>query len=303
MWNCTNPPASGNGWTELLDAPVAANQFFRLTIEANYTPDTNGIFYYNVWVNGIPSASPAARYAAADSSQPWFGQIVASGNFLLDDLVVGTNKSFYALEASSTGYGGSISPVGPVIVTPGSVTSFTMTASNWYSLASVTVDGGNIGVPGAYTFADVQEDHTVVANYAAQLATNNTPEWWLYQVNTNWATNFDAAALSDPTGKGVAVWQDYIAGTDPLNPASVFTLNVGFVNSQELVSFPTVATTPQYLSQRYYALENSTNPISSPSWQAVPGWAKIQGSGQPLTYTNSIGGSNVFFRGRVWLGP
>jgi len=157
-------------------ADLSSNQFYRLTVKADYAPDVNGIFYYSVWVNGVPSSSPKVKYAAADSSQPWFGEIVANGGFLLDDLVVGTNKSFYALLASSMGYGGAISPSGPVIVAPGTSTTFTTIASNWYHLASVTVDGVNIGTPAFYTFNNVQADHTIIANYAADLAANNTPK-------------------------------------------------------------------------------------------------------------------------------
>ncbi len=303
VWNCTNPPAAGNGWTELLDVPVAAGQFIRLTIQADYAPDTNGIFYYSVWVNGVASTNPAAHYAAAGSSQPWFGQLVASGNFLMDDLVVGANKSFYALQASVTGYGGWIAPSGPVIVTPGSNVSFTMAPSNWYSLSSVTVNGITAGTPSAYTFTNVQADQTIVANYTAILTANNTPEWWLYQQKTNWATNFNAAALGDQDGDGMPTWQEYVAGTDPLNPASVFTVNVASSNGQTIVSIPTIAATPQYQLQRYYAIDSSTNLANSASWQGIPGWTNIQGQGQVLAYTNAIGNSNVFYRGRVWLGP
>src|SRR5580704_6754557 len=77
VWNCTNPPAPGNGWTELQDVPPLAGQFFRLTVGVNYTPDANGLFDYSVNVNGVASTNPAVSYAAADSSQPWFGQLVA----------------------------------------------------------------------------------------------------------------------------------------------------------------------------------------------------------------------------------
>jgi hypothetical protein len=303
VWNCTNPPATGNGWTELLDAPAATGQFMRLTVQANYAPDPNGIFYYSVWVNGLPSTNPAARYAAADSSQPWFGQLVASGNFLMDDLVAGINKSFYALVASSTGYGGSISPSGPVIVTPGATNTFMMTASNWYNLASVTVDGASFGTPGAYTFTNVQSDHAIVANYAAQLAASNTPEWWLYQQNPNWAANFNAAALSDPTGKGVAVWQDYIAGTDPNNAASIFALSAALGNGQTVVTVPTIAPAPQYQMHRYYGLQTSSNLLSPASWQPVAGWTNVQGTGLALSYTNASGASHLYYRGQVRLGP
>jgi hypothetical protein len=303
VWNRTNSPAAGNGWTELLDAPNATGQFLRLTVQADYAPDTNGLFYYSVWVNGVPSTHPAARYAAADASQPWFGQLVASGIFLMDDLVVGTHKSYYALVASSAGYGGSISPAGPVIVAPGSTNTFLMAASNWYNLASVTVDGASVGTPGAYTFTNVQSDHTIAANYAALLAAHNTPEWWLYQQDTNWATNFDAAALGDQDGDGMPTWEEYIAGTDPLNPASVFALSAALTHGQVTVSFPTVATTAQYQLQRYYALQSCTN-LSNPSlWVDVAGWTNIPARGQTLSYTNTTGQADVFFRGQVWLGP
>lgn len=303
VWNCTNPPAPGNGWTPLQDVNPVTNQFIRLTIGVDYTPDANGVFHYSVWVNGVASTNPATRYAAADWSQPWFGEIAASGSFLLDDLVVGTNKSFYALQASSTGYGGAISPAGPVIVTPGSTTTFTLITSNWYHLVSVNVDGSNIGTPATYTFTNVLADHAIVANYAADLAAGNTPKWWLYQADTNWATNFDAAALGDQDGDGVPTRQEYIAGTNPTNAASVFALNAAFTNGQTLVSWPTLATTAQYQLQRYYALECSTNLLVLPSWQEIAGWTNIQGLGQVLVYTTGTGGANRFFRGRVWLAP
>jgi hypothetical protein len=88
VWNCTNAPALGNGWTELTDTSVASNQFFRVTLEASYNRDVNGEFYYRVWVNGTNSASPRMWYAAADTNQNYFGDIVAQGHFELDDLVV-----------------------------------------------------------------------------------------------------------------------------------------------------------------------------------------------------------------------
>jgi hypothetical protein len=88
VWNCTNPPSAGNGWTELLDTTIASNQFTRVTLEAAYNRDANGEFYYRVWVNGAPSANPQTWYAAADSSQNYFGDLLTQGHFALDDLVV-----------------------------------------------------------------------------------------------------------------------------------------------------------------------------------------------------------------------
>lgn len=88
VWNCTNPPAPGNGWTELLDTSIASGAFVRVTLEANYERDANGEFYYRVWVDGVPSAAPRTWYASADTNQNWLGDLVALGRFALDDVVV-----------------------------------------------------------------------------------------------------------------------------------------------------------------------------------------------------------------------
>jgi len=88
LWNCTNPPALGNGWTELTDTTIASNQFVRVTLEAAYNRDVNNEFHYRVWINGIPSTNPRTWYAAADTNQNYFGDLVAQGRFALDDLVV-----------------------------------------------------------------------------------------------------------------------------------------------------------------------------------------------------------------------
>jgi hypothetical protein len=88
VWNCTNPPAAGNGWTELADTSIASNQFIRVTLEAAYNRDANSEFYFRVWLNGTPSASPRTWYAAADTNQNYLGDFVAKGRFALDDLVV-----------------------------------------------------------------------------------------------------------------------------------------------------------------------------------------------------------------------
>jgi len=87
-WNCTNPPALGNGWTEMLDTSLASNQFARLTVQAVYNRDVNGFFYFRVWLDGIPSVNPQTWYATADTAQNRFGDILAQGHFIMDDVVV-----------------------------------------------------------------------------------------------------------------------------------------------------------------------------------------------------------------------
>ncbi len=301
VWNCTNPPAGGNGWTELQDANLGTNQLLRATIKANYQPDASGVFYYSVWINGVASTNPAARYATADASQPWFGEIDATGNFAMQDLIVTTNKPFCALTTASGGAGGSVSPSGSIIVTPGSTNSFSISASNWWHLASVVVDGVNIGTPASFTFTNVQADHSLVANFAPDLAAENTPKWWLYQIDPAWASNFDAAALADQDGDGMPTWQEYIAGSDPLNPSSALALTVSAANGQVVVTLPTILTSPENQAQRYYALEMATNLTSPPHWFGIPGWTNVPASGQPLLYTNTAVAPALYFRAKAWL--
>jgi hypothetical protein len=88
VWNCTNPPAAGGGWTELLDTSIASNQLARVTVEADFQRDATGEFYYRAWVNGVASTNPKTWYAAADTNQNSFGDVVAQGRFALSDLVV-----------------------------------------------------------------------------------------------------------------------------------------------------------------------------------------------------------------------
>ncbi len=59
----------------------------------------------------------------------------------------------------------------------------------------------------------------IQANFAENLATNHTPEWWLAQFG--WTNDFDAAALDDAEPDGFPTWQEYIADTDPTNSESV----------------------------------------------------------------------------------
>jgi len=156
-------------------------------------------------------------------------------------------------------------------VNVGTTNTFTMTASNWYHIASLLVDGGDAGTPGIYAFTNVLSDHTITASYTADLAAGDTPKWWLYQENTNWSTNFDIAALSDQDGDGMFTWEEYISGTHPTDPASVFSLNITSSNGQDLVSLPTAATTAQNEGlKRYYSIESRPNLTIPGLWQSIP---------------------------------
>jgi hypothetical protein len=66
---------------------------------------------------------------------------------------------------ASAGTGGSISPSGNVVVDQAASQSFAIAANSGYTVASVTVDGLNVGTMTSYTFINVQSNHTISAAF------------------------------------------------------------------------------------------------------------------------------------------
>jgi hypothetical protein len=69
---------------------------------------------------------------------------------------------------ASAGSGGSISPSGNVVANQGASQSFTITPNSGFNVSSVTVDGVNMGTVTAYTFSNVQANHTISAAFQQQ---------------------------------------------------------------------------------------------------------------------------------------
>jgi len=87
----------------------------------------------------------------------------------------------------------------------------------------------------------------IFANFAMNLATNDTPLWWLaqYGLSTN-----DSGALYDD-GDGMPAWEEYIAGTDPTNPLSLLSVtNVTIDESGVWVYWQGGSAVTQYLEMR-----------------------------------------------------
>ncbi len=74
--------------------------------------------------------------------------------------------SQYKITASA-GTGGTISPVGDVMVNPGADQAFTITANDGYALSQVLVDGAPQGPVATYTFTNVTADHTIAASFVS----------------------------------------------------------------------------------------------------------------------------------------
>ncbi len=106
-------------------------------------------------------------------------------------------------------------------------------------------------------FSELAVDNTLYTNtagtnfYGFTLANTNqfntfyavppphgTPVPWL--IHYGFTNNFAGAELLDPNGNGFAVWQDYLAGLNPLNPNSTFVTQMASSASPPQIVFNTV---------------------------------------------------------------
>ncbi len=80
--------------------------------------------------------------------------------------------STFTLTATA-GANGSISP-GTVTVNSGGSQTFTMVPATSYHVADVVVDGSSVGARSTFTFSNVNQDHTISANFAPDAADPDT---------------------------------------------------------------------------------------------------------------------------------
>jgi len=120
----------------------------RMTKLYTITPDPN---YYisDVRVDGV-SVGSVKNYT--------FDPIYANHTI---EAFFSTTAPTYTITASSGG-GGSLSPVGDIVVPQGGSASFTITPESG-NLTFVTVDGVSLGQRSSFSFTDVRNNHTIAA--------------------------------------------------------------------------------------------------------------------------------------------
>ena len=135
----------------------------------------------------------------------------------------------------------------------------------------------------------------VVAVFAAALAPRGTPHWWLaqYDLTNSGELSFDEAEQVVGGPHGFAAWQEYVADTDPTDPADFFPpLVLQFDGEQWQVMIGQTSTS------RWYTVEHAAT-LMPPDWQV---YTNAPGTG--ASWVQEIGaGTNAmrFFRARVSL--
>lgn len=116
----------------------------------------------------------------------------------------------------------------------------------------------------------------------------------------NLMTNASSLNLNQQTAM-----QNYLAGTEPNNPNSVFKISITRSNNQNHISFVARgATGAGYEGRtRYYRVEARTN-LSGGGWSDLPGlYSELPGEEQPVTIALSGAPASSYYRVRVWLQP
>lgn len=111
-------------------------------------------------------------------------------------------------------------------------------------------------------------------------ATNDVPYWWMWDYG--FTSNFDLVATNDADKDGALTWQEYVAGTDPTNDASVLSLDVPGPDSQ-----PPAGVLLEWLSRtdRIYTLTRSTNLLDSPPFVQI--YTDLPGSNGVYRFTDT----------------
>lgn len=97
------------------------------------------------------------------------------------------------------------------------------------------------------------------------------------------------AAHSDTDGDGYTLWQEYVAGTQPTNPASFFRV-ADFTNAPPATVFVVAPTE----TGRFYRLESAASPTSA--WTGVAGQTNVPGTGSAHAFPVPAAATTHHFR-------
>ena len=223
FFSTTYAPSGTNNWKVYLDGVMVSQG----TRTGAVTADTTLNNQYggcdeaasSRWFNG---AMDEVRVSSVSRSANWlwasWQNVLSNETFAAYGQVqeVGVRYDF----AAAAGSGGSVTGSAAGSYLPGAAVTVTAAAAPFYHWSHWAGDVPADQVLQNPLTLSLDQNRAVSAVFDANLTTSGVPEWWLAQFG--WTTDFAAAALADADGDGQPAWQEFLAGTDPTDAASVF---------------------------------------------------------------------------------
>lgn len=168
----------------------------------------------------------------------------------------------------------------------GSSVQLTATPATWFRFANWT--GGATGSNNPQTVV-LSSNTTVQAVFGELLTTNHpTPLWWLAAIGVT--NNFESAVTSSGNN-AMPLWQSYLAGLNPNDPASQLRLNLtSFAGNSAVLQWNTV-------TGRVYSIWASTNPAGG--FAPVAGAVNLPATSSRFTNTVSPSVPATYYRLQV----
>jgi hypothetical protein len=241
--------------------------------------DTDGIF---------SNASAATGAYAANAFKASAQSLPQSGYYTIGEYDTRTITA-------TAGPNGAINPSNAIIMTYGDSTNFVITPATYWHVGDVTTNGASVGTVTAFTWSNIVADGTINSTFAADLAAQGTPHWWLAQYGlTNGGWTFNQAETNRSDSDPFANWEEYICDTDPTNLASFF--NITAVSNLPPRKVYFLSSTV-----RMYTLNGITNLVSG-VWTNVPGAGPRLGVGGADTMQDTnVPSKGPFYRLGVQL--
>ncbi len=200
---------------------------------------------------------------------------------------------YWVITTAASGYG-IIQAERDVVVSDGASASFTLQPGAFHHVADVRTNGVSVGPTRAYTWTNVTAHGMLEAVFAPDLAAGGTPHWWLDQYGlTAGGLSFDQAEAGNPDGDPFTSGEEYIADSDPNDPASHFRVLAVSRNVPVTVTFESSA------ARRYTLLGCDT--LLGGAWDPVPGGGPRPGVGGPDALTDTGAVPRPFYRLKVEL--
>jgi hypothetical protein len=200
------------------------------------------------------------------------------------------------LQASAEN-GGFISPVGTVPVSTGGSTNFLISTHPDYRIADVRTNGVSIGVAFGnqstscdWTWANIIQSGTIVAQFVPRVTPNGIPYTWLGEHGIT--NREDSVEQEDPDGDGFTTLEEHIADTNPSSDTSTIpALQI----RQDTQGKPELFVDPTSPA-RLYCLLSQTSLMTSAGWQTN---LHTLGTGSNIVYAATNAAEATFYRLRI----